>query len=511
MTNSKQKYDFVIVGSGMGGLTSGLILAKNGYKVLVLEKNHQIGGALQVFSRDKKIFDTGVHYLGGLDDGENLNTLFRYLEIYDNLKLKSLDRDCFDLIRFGDGESFKHGQGYENFINGLIESFPDESQAIHQFCDKLKEICDLFPLYHLDDSVSNAYTQDIEILTLGAWDYVSSITNNNRLRNVFLGSGPLYAGDAKSTPMYVVALIMNSYIKGSYRLVDGGSQIAKEIVKKIRENGGEVLKRKEVVSASYGEDRKITSVECSDGSRYEAESFISNMHPDPTIDIFGKEKFRKAYRTRINSLENTVSSFVVYISLTENQVPYLNYNVYDYFVEDTWETVDYNKETWPQWIYVSTPATSKSNDFTDSLSIMCYMNTNEFEEWSKSENTVAKPMDRGEAYELFKKEKEKLVIERLKERFPDIEKSIRSVYSSSPLTYKDYLATPEGSLYGIMKDINKPVATIINTKTKIPNLFLTGQNVLFHGIVGTAIGSLVTCFNFVDFDVLMKKIKKYER
>ena len=69
-------YDFIILGSGMGGLTAAAVLAKNGYQVLVLEKNHQIGGSLQVFSRDKCVFDTGVHYIGGLDKGENLYQLF---------------------------------------------------------------------------------------------------------------------------------------------------------------------------------------------------------------------------------------------------------------------------------------------------------------------------------------------------------------------------------------------------------------------------------------------------
>ncbi len=62
----------MIVGSGLGGLACANILAMEGYRVVVLEKNHQIGGHLQVYSRDKSIYDTGVHYVGGLDDGENL-------------------------------------------------------------------------------------------------------------------------------------------------------------------------------------------------------------------------------------------------------------------------------------------------------------------------------------------------------------------------------------------------------------------------------------------------------
>ncbi|PIQ15081.1 MAG: all-trans-retinol 13,14-reductase, partial [Flavobacteriales bacterium CG18_big_fil_WC_8_21_14_2_50_32_9] len=64
MSFNKKEYDFVIIGSGLGGLACAYILASEGYSVVVLEKNHQIGGNLQVFSRDKCIFDTGVHYIG---------------------------------------------------------------------------------------------------------------------------------------------------------------------------------------------------------------------------------------------------------------------------------------------------------------------------------------------------------------------------------------------------------------------------------------------------------------
>ena len=81
------KYDAVIIGSGMGGLTTAYILAKEGMKVCVLEKNRQVGGSLQIFSRDKTIFDTGVHYIGGLDEGQNLNRYFKYFGLMDALKL----------------------------------------------------------------------------------------------------------------------------------------------------------------------------------------------------------------------------------------------------------------------------------------------------------------------------------------------------------------------------------------------------------------------------------------
>jgi len=504
-----EKYDFVIIGSGMGGLTCAVILTKRGYRVLVLEKNHQIGGALQVFSRDKCIFDTGVHYLGGLDEGENLYYFFKYLGIYDRLKLQSLNRDCFDLIRLADGSTYKHAQGYESFAKTLTEAFPEEAAAIENFCQKIQEICIHFPLYNLEDPGDNPYYENSELLSIGAWDYICSITNNERLRNVLLGSSALYAGEAKTTPLFVVALIMNSYIKGSYRLVDGGSQIAKELSKQIRAKGGTILKHKNVVGARYNDDGALVAVNCSDGSSYEATNFISNLHPASTLSIFGPEKFISAYRSRISRLENTVSTFMVYISLQGQFIPYLNYNIYEHFTEDTWNATEYNEADWPQLMYVYTPASSKSSVYAESICAMCYMSIEEVRKWENTFNTVANPEERGAAYRKFKEEKQERVIQRLESRFPDLRKAIRGVHSSSPLTYKDYIGSPDGSLYGIKKDFKDPVSTIIYSKTRIRNLYLTGQNVVFHGILGTTISGFVTCLNFINFRELIDEMKSY--
>ena len=126
----KEAYDVVIIGSGLGGLVSANILAKEGYSVCVLEKNKQHGGNLQIFVRNKTIFDTGVHYIGGLDKGQNLYKYFKYLEIIDDLNLKKLDKDGFDIITFnGDSTEYKYAQGYDNFIKTLLKEFPEEERG----------------------------------------------------------------------------------------------------------------------------------------------------------------------------------------------------------------------------------------------------------------------------------------------------------------------------------------------------------------------------------------------
>ena len=317
MSSVEKEYDFVIIGSGLGGLECAYILAEEGYSVVVLEKNHQIGGNLQVFSRDKSIFDTGVHYIGSLNEGENLDQFFKYFGMRDSLKWKRMDEDCFDLVRIG-GKEFKYAQGYDNFSVSLIDQFPEEEEAIIKFCEEVKLLCENFPLYNLKSITKDNIFGDMKMLSINAFDFIASLTSNRLLQNVLAGTNALYAGEKETTPWFVHALILNSYLTGAYRLMDGGSQISIHMSKAIRDFGGEVLKRKIVTGANYHEDGKIKEVVLSTGETVKGKNFISNVHPAVTIDIFGEKRFLKPYVRRVKNLKNTSSSFITHIVFKEN-------------------------------------------------------------------------------------------------------------------------------------------------------------------------------------------------
>lgn len=506
----KPKEKVVVIGSGIGGLVSALILAKHDYEVTVLEKNHQIGGMLQVFSRDKTIFDTGVHYVGGLDKGENLARIFSYLGIYDELKMKRLNEDSFDVIRLANGTTINHGMGYTNFREQLSSVFPDQTREIDLIIKSIQEYCTYFPLYNLELDSEINYIEHNELLELGAWQHLESITSDTDLIQAILGSGPLYAGMKDYTPFYVVALILNSFIKGSYRFVNGGSQIAKLLMKQIGAQGGEVKRRKEVNGATFDESGKIKSILCEDGSEYPCDYVISNLHPAITIDIIGKNRFKPAYVKRILNNKNTIASFMVYITFHEETVPYYNSNFYDYFTSDLWKEEFEQNDGWPHMTFTSFQVSQNTTHFAESASVMCYMDFSVFEEWKDSTRTIVKDNERAKEYEALKKIYEQKALDRIEERFPGIKQHIKTVYSSTPITYRDYISTPEGSMYGIQKNFNHLMKTQINSKTHIPNLFLTGQNIIFHGILGATIGALVTTFNFVKNDQLLAKIKSYD-
>ncbi len=503
----KEKYDIVIVGSGLGGLVSAIILAKEGKSVCVLEKNQQYGGNLQTFSRNKTIFDTGVHYIGGLSEGQNLYQYFKYLGIMDDIELKKLDEDGFDIITFDDDAiEYKHGQGYENFIKGLVSQFPDEEKGIRTYCDKLRETCDKFPLYNV--KLGKPYYDDTEVFELFAKEYIDSVTTNKKLRAVLGGSNLLYAGEADRTPFYVHALSVNSYIVSSYRCMNGGSQITKALLKRLKEAGGEAYKRHEVVDFEVV-DKQVISATTSNGKVIKGDLFISNIEPKLTIKMAGEENFRKSYVSRIRDIESTIAAFTLYLALKPGTFKYLNKNYYHHKdPNEVWDVHNYSEEDWPKAYMVSMGVKKDGNEYGDNLAAMTYMHFDEMQPWLETFNTAADQNERGQSYEEFKRIKEEQFIVELEKKFPNIRDCIEAVYSSTPLSYRDYIGCNRGSMYGYVKDANNSLKSFVSARTKIRNLFFTGQSLNMHGILGVTISGVVTCSTILGGEYLVDKIQQ---
>jgi len=138
---------------------------------------------------------------------------------------------------------------------------------------------------------------------------------------------------------------------------------------------------------------------------------------------------------------------------------------------------------------------------------MAYMRYEEVAQWKDTFNTTLDSDFRGENYEAFKRGKAEKLIDYANRQFPTLKESIKAYYCSTPLTYRDYIGTKDGSLYGIMKNYQDPLRTFISPKTRISNLFLTGQNLNMHGVYGVTVAAVKTCFEFIDSEYLFSKIK----
>lgn len=499
------KYDVVIVGSGLGGLACGTILAKEGYKVCILEKNKQIGGNLQTYVRDRVIFDSGVHYVGGLNKGQNLYQLFQYLGIMDKLKIKKMDEDVFDAIVFeGDPVVYKYAQGYDNFIRTMVTYFPGEEEALTKYCAAIKEVCGKFPLYNLRSG--GGLFEKMTALEMDTKTFLESITSNKKLQNVLAGNNLLYAGVAYKTPFYVHALIVNSYIESSYRFINGGSQISKYLSREIHSRGGKIIKHVKVTRLVEA-DGQLVYAESEKGNRYYGKYFISNIHPAQTLDMLESTLIKKAYRNRIKSLENSISTFYVNAVMKKDCFRHLNHNYYYFEQNDPWGVLNYTKENWPLGFALFFATSAEDEEYTEGVTIMAYMRFEDVQKWEHTFNTVSDESSRGEDYEEFKKQKAEILMNMVERQFPGFKSCIKSYTTATPLSARDYIGTEDGSLYGLTKDYRDPLKSFISPRTKIPNLLLTGQNLNLHGVLGVTVSAVLTASQLLGMDYLLHKIK----
>ena len=479
------KYDVVIIGSGLGGLQCAYILSQEGYKVCVLEKNNQLGGCLQTFRRNNSVFDTGMHYIGSMDEGQVLNSFFRYFRLSDKLKLKKLDEEGYEVIQF-DGKEYKFAMGYDRFFETMLEYFPKEREALWNYTNKLKEIRGSVDLYNLRD-FSGQNTRFFDYYSIGIDDYLNSITRDQTLKSVLLGISSLYAGVKNRTPLYIPMIIHSSYIESAYRFIDGGAQISELLARYITENGGTIFRKAEVTKFLF-DTHSVSSVEINHSEKIEGKYFISDIHPKTMFQLIDRAPIRPAYRNRINSIEDTFGIFTLYLAMKKDAFEYINNNYYVYKTTNVWSGADYTSENWPKGYMMHISPTSTNKKFTDAIIINTYMNWNEVTPWE--DTTVG---HRGNNYIEFKQQKAEKMLDLLEKDFPGISSKTEAYYTSTPLTYRDYIGTPKGSIYGLLKDYNDPLKTMVLPRTNVPNLYLTGQNINIHGVIGVTICSILTC------------------
>lgn len=484
------KYDVVIIGSGLGGLECGYMLAKNGMNVCILERSTLLGGCLQSFRRGPCHFDTGFHYIGALGEGESLNRLFTYYNLME-LPWERMD-NVFDEVCI-DGTRYPFANGHANFVEALAQHFPEERSNLKRYTDFLSNVGD-----HIFDSIKPRNASDFYSTSLfarSAREFINETTGNQRLRDVLCGTS-LKMELHDKLPLYVFAQINDSFIRSAWRIKGNGSLIAEHLADDIRKMGGTVTKNcpvEEIIE----KDGKAIAVKTGDGEIIECEWVISNAHPVHTISLLkNSTAVRKIYRNRINNLENTFGMFTVNLRLKEDILPYSNRNLYVYENADMWNYTP--GKTDRMLVSYYHPEQGSHIQRLDLLTPMC---------WSEVERWADKPIGhRGDDYVEFKKRKTNELIQMANKHIKGLADAVERDYTSTPITYESYSNTKEGSAYGIRKDYNNPMLTVLTPRTPVQNLLLTGQSLNLHGILGVSMTSLFTSAEILGMDTIRKEL-----
>ncbi len=482
----------VIIGAGLGGLECAYILSKKGFDVTVLEHDLHIGGCLQSFRRGSALFDTGFHYVGGLGEGQSLHGLFRYFGLLD-LPWHRMDEDCFDEVIIGN-ERFAFAQGHEHFVDTLAQRFPHQRKELAQYAQFLQQVGQHLPDSFLPRDASDFYSSSL--FAKSAWGYLQDTISDPLLRKVLSGTSLKMELRAESLPLYIFAQINNSFIESAWRMRGGGQLIIDSLRRAIEAMGGTV-RTSATVTHIYEKDGAVSEVEVNGEERIAADWVISNAHPASTLDLIDDcPAVRKVYRRRIHSMENTFGMFTANIRLKPNSIPYANKNLFVHKTDaDLWHPQTEKVES----VLVNYYLPTEQSQYAPCIDLLTPMQWGQVAQWAD------KPRGhRGEDYVVFKAEKTEECLRMVEPFVPSIRESVDHIYSSSPLSYNCYTLTYEGSAYGVRKDYNNTLTTILTPRTPLRNLFLTGQNLNLHGVLGVSMTSVFTCAEMVGMDTLVE-------
>ncbi|MGZ3486987.1 MAG: phytoene desaturase family protein, partial [Isosphaeraceae bacterium] len=277
------KWDVIVIGSGIGGLTAAVLLSVYGGKrVLVLERHYVMGGFTHTFRRPGYEWDVGLHYIGQVqDDTSSVRRAFDHVtggkvrwnampEVYDRI---IVDGQTFDLIR-----------GLEQYREGMKRYFPSEVRAIDKYIAAVQSSNRAAGLYYAEKAVPELLSRIAGGLMRAPFlrwakrttrEILRDLTSNRDLMGVLTGQWGDYGLPPAQSSFGIHATIAGHYFDGGSYPVGGASSIAAAIAPAIERNGGRVITSAEVANILI-DGGKAIGVKMAGGREFLAPIIISD-------------------------------------------------------------------------------------------------------------------------------------------------------------------------------------------------------------------------------------------
>ena len=516
----RDNYDTIIIGSGMGGLSAGAILAKEGQKVLILERHYTAGGFTHVFKRKGYEWDVGIHYIGDMQRESPMKKLFDYIS---NGKIKWADMgDVYDRIIIGK-KHYDFVKGVENFKKSIKGHFPKDQEAIDKYVDLIFKSNKAMGRFYMQKALPSFLRK-----LIGKWlrkgyltyagkttyEVLRSLTQNETLIKVLTGQYGDYGLPPKQSSFAMHASVVKHYFNGGNFPIGGSSQIVKTIDPVIEKSGGTILINADVDKVIV-ENNKAIGVRMQDDTEFYATNIISNTGIFNTYEKLLPTEVSQQHdlQNQLKKLQPSVSHACLYIGLKGSpkdlKLPKTNLWIYpekgdhdscvDHYLKDM-------NAPFPV-VYISFPS-AKDPDWPNrypghsTIDIITLVPYETFAPWQGS-----KWMKRGEDYNALKEKITQRLLAHLYEQQPQVKEHIDHYELSTPLTTQHFINYKEGEIYGIDHSPERFTHDFLIPKTPIKNFYLTGQDIVTAGIGGALFAGLLTASAMTGKN-LMKKVMK---
>ncbi|HKN08249.1 MAG TPA: NAD(P)/FAD-dependent oxidoreductase [Pseudomonadota bacterium] len=500
------RWDAIVIGSGIGGLTTAALLSKHASKkVLVLERHYTAGGYTHSFNRPGYSWDVGVHYIGDLQDPASpLRAAF------DNLTNGQLEwapmPDVYDRFVMG-GRIFDFPTGLERLRACLKDYFPSEAAAIDGYLAAVQSAQKASALYFAEKAIPRAAARlagrfmrapFLRWAAQSTLDVLHRFTRNQELIAVLTAQWGDYGLPPAQSSFGIHAIVASHYFNGASYPVGGAARIAERIAPLIERNGGKIAVSAEVEEIIV-QNGKATGVKMADGREFDADVIISDAGAHNTFARLVRQP--QPILRDLERVPGSLAHLSLYVGVkqTARDLGLDGTNLWIYPPSDN-NALDHdtnvarfiNDPSAPfPVVYISFPS-AKDPDFERkhpgraTLEAVVFVPYQWFARWEDS-----RWKHRAAEYDVFKQTLAERLQRELERAVPAVAGQIDHAELSTPLTTRHFMNYPRGEAYGLAATPARFRLRSLTPHTTVRNLYLTGQDVASLGVAGALFGGAI--------------------
>lgn len=500
-----EEFDTIIIGSGVGGLSAAIILARAGQKVLVLEQHDVPGGWCHSFYLNGHRFTPGVHYVGLLDKNQSTSKLYKALGIAGDLTFFRMNPTGYEHAYIGN-ERFDFPGNFDGLVTALVERFPKEEKNIKKYLKLVRNVSSELQLLpnvegfwqHLTIPYRTKHMGKYALFSLKRvidWHIKDPLLK--KILNIQFGDHGLAPAKA-SFPLHCA--VMDHYFQGGFYPCGGGAAIVKAMTTAIKNHNGQVKTQQNVKKILLEGNKKKTAVgvELEDGQQIFAKRIISNADPNITYQkLIGEENLSNRLRKKIKRTKYSCTSLMLFITVAmdlkahgfDSGNIWLMPNEDMDKVYDRMMRPDVSNDEAIEGMFISCTTLKDPSSYDGkhhSIEAITYLDYTIFEKFKDEKEP------RSSEYLQFKELLTEKMLKGLEKVLPNVRENIVHMELGTPITNEYYINTTEGSVYGTEKKFTQIGPFAYKSKSEIKNLYLCGASIVSHGVAGAGYSGLQT-------------------
>ncbi|MCM4166193.1 4,4'-diapolycopene oxygenase [Arenibacter antarcticus] len=519
-SNEPQEIDTLIIGSGSGGLSAAICLAREGQRVMVLEQHDVPGGWCHSFHLNGYRFSPGVHYIGLLGEKESTRNLYQGLGVANDLVFFRMNPEGYEHCWIGDRKIDIPGN-FDALLHSLTQQFPKEKRRLHKYLNLVRNVSRQIQLIPKMSGFWDNITIPFRTKHMGKYalfslkrviDWHIKDPLLKKVLNIQWGDHGLAPARA-SFPLHCA--VMDHYFEGGYYPMGGGAALVKSMTKAIKKHGGVIRTstRVQQILVEGHKKKKAIGVQLSNGERIYAKRIISNADPGVTyLNMVGKQHLSKKLLKKLSRTKYSCSSLMLFLTvkmdvrklgLDSGNIWMMEDRDMDELYAEMMDLEITKNKAFPG-LFISCTTLKDPSSFDGihhCLEVITYINPKSFDKFITEKNP------RSQEYLDFKEKLTQRMINTLEKTLPGIERNIVHKELGTPITNKYYINSSNGCVYGTEKTFNQIGPFSYRAKSEIENLYMCGASIQSHGVAGASysgVQTAATILNCKQDDLLQK-------